>query len=52
MLLVLFLLSKCCVIPLGVSQLHDLEIPERWRHFRIKLRLLFLITLRVHFELK
>ena len=45
MLLVLFLLSwKCCVIPLGVSQLYDLEIPERWRHFHIQLPLLFLIT--------
>ena len=36
----LFLLSsKCYVIPLGVSQLQDLEIPERWRHFHIQLRL-------------
>ena len=37
----LFLLSTCYMIPLGVSQLHDLEIPGRWHHFRIQLRLLF-----------
>ena len=42
-LLVFFLMSsKSYVIPLGVSQLHDLEIPERWHHFHIQLRLLFL----------
>ena len=37
------LLSKCYMIPLGVSQLHDLEIPGRWHHFHIQLRLLFFL---------
>ena len=40
------------MIPLGVSQLHDLEIPECWRYFHIQLRLLFLYVFCLHFEVR